>query len=187
MRLEQIWIQAEHPLSIFKIKIIICMILESKHKQFKDQYNNKERVQNLFNIRPQMSILMVFEWYYFQAILNWWHSPLNFSPRKIFSPTSPEKYSSPSWQTNIHCSQKLFPCYFLPFCILFSLLINIVLYLSSFFLFLPISSKYSLFIFNPFSNFIPPSKSTVILPPERGVFLTPENMVHPCALMKQWR
>ncbi len=30
-----------------------------------------------------MSILMAFEWYYFQAILNWWHSPFKPYPTKM--------------------------------------------------------------------------------------------------------
>jgi hypothetical protein len=36
------------------------MSLEPKHKNFKDKYKIKERVKN-FNIRPHMSILVVFE------------------------------------------------------------------------------------------------------------------------------
>jgi hypothetical protein len=47
------------------------MSLEPKHKIFKDEYNIKERVKNKFNIRRHMSILVAFEWYYFQELLNW--------------------------------------------------------------------------------------------------------------------
>jgi hypothetical protein len=35
----------EHPLSGFKLKIIILMSLEPKHKNFKDVYKIKERVK----------------------------------------------------------------------------------------------------------------------------------------------
>jgi hypothetical protein len=45
MRIEQIWIRIEHPLNVFKIKMIIWMSLELKHKIFKDQYEIKERVK----------------------------------------------------------------------------------------------------------------------------------------------
>jgi hypothetical protein len=53
------------------------MILEPKHKNLKGQNKIKQQVQQIFNIRRHMSILMAFEWYYFQAILYWWHSPFN--------------------------------------------------------------------------------------------------------------
>jgi hypothetical protein len=51
------------------------MVLEPKHKKLKGQNKIKQQVQQIFKIRRHMSILMAFEWYYFQAILNWWHSP----------------------------------------------------------------------------------------------------------------
>ncbi len=50
------------------------MILEPKHKNLKDRYKIKERVLKIFNIRRHMSMPLAFEWHYFQAILNWWHS-----------------------------------------------------------------------------------------------------------------
>jgi hypothetical protein len=46
----------EHPLSVFKSKMIILMSLEPKHKNFKGKYKIKERVKK-FNIRYHMSIL----------------------------------------------------------------------------------------------------------------------------------
>ncbi len=74
----------EHPLSVFKIKIIIWMILEPKHKNFKDEYKIKVRVTKNFNVRRHMSILVAFELHYFQELLNWWHSPFKVGPsRKI--------------------------------------------------------------------------------------------------------
>jgi hypothetical protein len=51
------------------------MILEPKHKNFKIQIKNEETVKKMFNIRRHISIVRAFEWYPFQAILNWWHSP----------------------------------------------------------------------------------------------------------------
>ncbi len=51
------------------------MILEPKHKNFKDEYKIKERVKKKFNIRRHMSVLVALEWHYFQELLNWWHSP----------------------------------------------------------------------------------------------------------------
>jgi hypothetical protein len=35
----------ENPLSVFKIKMIILMILEPKYKNFKDEYKIKEHVK----------------------------------------------------------------------------------------------------------------------------------------------
>ncbi len=49
------------------------MSLKPKHKNFKDEYKIKELVKKI-NIRRNMSILVAFEWHYFQEILNWWHS-----------------------------------------------------------------------------------------------------------------
>jgi hypothetical protein len=67
------WMHKKHPLSIFKIQMIIWMILELKHKNFKDQCKiNAQLKKN--NFRRHMSILVAFKWHYFQAILNWWHS-----------------------------------------------------------------------------------------------------------------
>ncbi len=54
------------------------MILEPKHKNFKDEYKIKVRVKKIFNIRRHMYsiyILVAFELQYFQELLNWWHSP----------------------------------------------------------------------------------------------------------------
>jgi hypothetical protein len=53
--------------------MIIWMCLEPKHKNFKDEYKIKERVKKKFNIRRHMSILVVFEWYFFEEFLNWGH------------------------------------------------------------------------------------------------------------------
>jgi hypothetical protein len=61
----------EHPLSVFKIKMIILMILEPKHKNFIDEYKIKERVFKKFNIRRHMSLLVALELNYFQELLNW--------------------------------------------------------------------------------------------------------------------
>ncbi len=73
----------EHPLSVFKINMIIWMFLEPKHKNFKDEYKIKERVRKKIYIRRHMSVLVALEWHYFQELLNWWHSPfklLNLPP-----------------------------------------------------------------------------------------------------------
>jgi hypothetical protein len=51
------------------------MILEPKHKNFKDEYKIKERVKKKIKIRRHMSILVALELHYFQELLNWWHSP----------------------------------------------------------------------------------------------------------------
>ncbi len=52
------------------------MILEPKHKNFKDEYKIKERVKKKkIYIRRHMSILVALELHYFQELLNWWHSP----------------------------------------------------------------------------------------------------------------
>jgi hypothetical protein len=51
------------------------MILEPKHKNFKDEYKIKERVKNKIDIRRHISILVAIELHYFQELLNWWHSP----------------------------------------------------------------------------------------------------------------
>jgi hypothetical protein len=45
------------------------MILEPKHINFKDRYKRKERVEKNY-IWRHMSMLVAFEWHYFQAILN---------------------------------------------------------------------------------------------------------------------
>jgi hypothetical protein len=58
------------------------MILEHKHKIFKDEYKIKERVN--------MSILVALILHYFQELLNWWHSP--FKLAWIDNPL-PNKYS----------------------------------------------------------------------------------------------
>jgi hypothetical protein len=52
------------------------MILEPKHKNFKDKYKVKEWVKKI-NIRGHMSVLVAPELHYFQELLNWWHSPFN--------------------------------------------------------------------------------------------------------------
>ncbi len=46
-----------------------------EHNNFKDEYKINEQVNKTFNIRRQMSILVAFEWHYFQELLNWWQSP----------------------------------------------------------------------------------------------------------------
>jgi hypothetical protein len=51
------------------------MILELKHKNFKDEYKIKERVKKKINIRRHMSKFVALELHYFQELLNWWHSP----------------------------------------------------------------------------------------------------------------
>jgi hypothetical protein len=48
-------------LSAFKMKMIIQMILEPKHKNLKGQNKIKQQVQKIVNIRRHMSILMAFE------------------------------------------------------------------------------------------------------------------------------
>ncbi len=53
MRIERIWICIEHLLSVFKIKIIIWLILEPKHKNFKDQYNIKGQVKQYFQYQAR--------------------------------------------------------------------------------------------------------------------------------------
>ncbi len=80
----KIRLRIEHPLSIFKIKMIIWMSLELKHMNFKDQHKIKEGVNTNSNIRRHMSILVAFEWHYFQALLNWWHSPFKTTGRIAF-------------------------------------------------------------------------------------------------------
>jgi hypothetical protein len=47
------------------------MILEPKHKNFKDEYKIKERVKKIFNFRRHTSILVALELHYFQELLNW--------------------------------------------------------------------------------------------------------------------
>jgi hypothetical protein len=47
------------------------MILEPKHKNFKDEYKIKERVLKKLNIRRHMSVLVALEQHYFQKLLNW--------------------------------------------------------------------------------------------------------------------
>jgi hypothetical protein len=47
------------------------MILEPKHKNFKDEYKIKVRVKKKFNIRRHTSILVAFELHYFHELLNW--------------------------------------------------------------------------------------------------------------------
>jgi hypothetical protein len=51
------------------------MILEPKYKNFTGPLQIKETVKKRFNIRRRMSIPRAFECYYFNIILNWWHSP----------------------------------------------------------------------------------------------------------------
>ncbi len=51
------------------------MILEPKHKNFKDEYKIEERVKKKFNIRRHICVLVANEQHYFQKLLNWWHSP----------------------------------------------------------------------------------------------------------------
>ncbi len=48
-------------LSAFKMKMIIQMILEPKHKNLKGQNKIKQQVKKIVNIRRHMSILMAFE------------------------------------------------------------------------------------------------------------------------------
>ncbi len=64
------------------------MILEPKHKNFKDQYKINERVKKHFYIRRHMSILVAFEWLYFQAILNLYTVPLINTPLKCLKSSS---------------------------------------------------------------------------------------------------
>ncbi len=59
------------------------MILEPKHKNFKDEYKIKVRVKTKINIRRHMSILVAFELHYFQELLIWWHSPFKLYLFKI--------------------------------------------------------------------------------------------------------
>jgi hypothetical protein len=47
------------------------MILEPKHKNFKDEYKIKERVKKKLNIRRHMPVLVALEQHYFQKLLNW--------------------------------------------------------------------------------------------------------------------
>jgi hypothetical protein len=47
------------------------MILEPKHKNFKDEYKIKELVKKRINIRRHMSKLVAPELHYFQEFLNW--------------------------------------------------------------------------------------------------------------------
>jgi hypothetical protein len=47
------------------------MILEPQHKNFKDEYQIKERVKKKFNIRRHMSVLVALELHFFQELLNW--------------------------------------------------------------------------------------------------------------------
>jgi hypothetical protein len=47
------------------------MILEPKHKNFKDEYKIKERVKKNIMIRRPMSILVAPELHYHQEFLNW--------------------------------------------------------------------------------------------------------------------
>jgi hypothetical protein len=56
MRIEQILICIKHPVSVFKIKIIIFMILEPKHEKFKDQYKIKSKSKKIFDIRRHMYV-----------------------------------------------------------------------------------------------------------------------------------
>jgi hypothetical protein len=48
-------------LSAFKMKMIIRMILEPKHKNLKAQNKIKKQVKKIVNIRRHMSILLAFE------------------------------------------------------------------------------------------------------------------------------
>ncbi len=59
------------------------MILEPKHKNFKDDNKIKERVKKKFNIRRHMSISVALEWHYFQKLLNWWHSPFKVKLKNL--------------------------------------------------------------------------------------------------------
>jgi hypothetical protein len=47
------------------------MILDPKHKNFKDEYKIKEQVVKKINISRHMSILVAPELHYFQELLNW--------------------------------------------------------------------------------------------------------------------
>jgi hypothetical protein len=57
----------EQPLSTFKFKMLIWMVLESKHNNFKGPLKNEEAVRKIFTIRRQMTIPRTFEWYYFSG------------------------------------------------------------------------------------------------------------------------
>jgi hypothetical protein len=59
------------------------MILEPKHKNFKDEYKIKEWVKKKIYIRRHMSILVALELHYFQELLNWWHSPFKHKNRDL--------------------------------------------------------------------------------------------------------
>jgi hypothetical protein len=60
-----------HPLSEFKIKMIIRTDMDPKHKNFKGPIKIVEAVLQIYNIRRRMSIPRASELYDFQAILNW--------------------------------------------------------------------------------------------------------------------
>ncbi len=47
------------------------MILEPKHKNFKDEYKIKERVLKKLNIRRNISVLVANEQHYCLKLLNW--------------------------------------------------------------------------------------------------------------------
>ncbi len=70
MSRDENWVSCCWP--ICKIKMIIWMVLEPKNKNF---ISPEMRIKKNFNSRRHMSITRAFERYYFQAILNWWHSP----------------------------------------------------------------------------------------------------------------
>jgi hypothetical protein len=59
------------------------MILEPKRKNFEDKYKIKERVKKFVYIRRHISLLLAFELHFFQAILNWWHSPFKSFPQNV--------------------------------------------------------------------------------------------------------
>ncbi len=58
------------------------MSVEPKHKNLKDEYKIKELVPKKFYIRRDMSILVAFEWHYFQELLNCWHSNFKHGARE---------------------------------------------------------------------------------------------------------
>ncbi len=47
------------------------MILEPKHKNFKDEYKINARIKKKINLRRHLSRLVALELHYFQEFLNW--------------------------------------------------------------------------------------------------------------------
>jgi hypothetical protein len=79
MRIEQIWKRIEHPLSVFKIKIWFERVWSLSIRPSKTNIKLKSKfLKFFFTSRRHMYILVAFELHYFQALLNWWHSPFTF-------------------------------------------------------------------------------------------------------------